>query len=459
MQAHAIPHRDTALRGRGIRALALAAVLLSGAVGGAVSAPPQTAVAAATPKAYVGLYGDDAIGVLDVATGRIVRTIKVAAGPEAVIVAPGGGRVYVSSEDATSLSVIDTASDAVTDTIDVGKFPEGMALSRDGETLVVGVFGTNQVDVIDTSTLRITKRYTVGMAHGVTLAPDGKTAYVGSQVPGHNAIVVLDLATGRAAARVQLAQAPRGLFVSPDAKSLYFTLANSAEVNVLDRATNTVTAHITVGPIPHQMAFTPDHKNALVVVQGAGQLAVVDLASHEVTATIRVGNFPHWVGITSDGTLAYVTNEGDDTVSVVDLAARKVVATLPVGSGPRKISLQQGTGAMTRYEASSAAAATGFAGQPVQPAAPARAGDVQIHMRAFAFGPASATVAAGHRVTWIDDDPVPHTATAQTTHGKLWDTGQVVPGAAITVTMTKPGTFQYQCDDHPFMLAKLVVTP
>ncbi len=458
MQAHTVSHRDAAPRRLGIRALALAAILLSGAAGGAVSQPRQTAAAAMAPKAYVGLYADDAIGVLDAATGRIVRTIKVAAGPEAVIVAPGGGRVYVSSEDATSLSVIDTASDAVIDTIDVGKFPEGMALSRDGKTLVVGVFGENQVDVIDTSTLRITKRYPVGMAHGVTLAPDGKTAYVGAQVPGHNAIVVLDLAAGRVAARVPLAQAPRGLFVSPDAASLYFTLANSAEVQVLDRATNTVTAHITVGPIPHQMAFTPDHKYALVVVQGAGQLAVVDLASRQVTADVPVGNFPHWVGITSDGTLAYVTNEGDDTVSVVDLAARKVVATLPVGSEPRKISLQQGAGAMSQYEPSPAAA-TGFAGQPAQPVPPARAGDVQIHMRAFAFGPASATVAAGHRVTWIDDDPVPHTATAQTTRGKLWDTGQVVPGRSVTVTMTKPGTYQYQCDDHPFMLAKLIVTP
>lgn len=79
-------------------------------------------------------------------------------------------------------------------------------------------------------------------------------------------------------------------------------------------------------------------------------------------------------------------------------------------------------------------------------------------MRTFAFDARTVTVAAGHAVTWINDDPVPHTATAQTTHGKLWDTDQVLPGSSMTVTLTKPGTHVYQCDDHPFMRAMVIVT-
>jgi len=452
--------RNTLLRARrdGPRVLAAILVLVAGMIAGVRIDP--LAAAAGAPKAYVGLYGDDAIGVLDIASGRLLRTIKVADGPEAVIVAPGGRRVYVSSEDATSVSVIDTATETVVKTLQLGEFPEGMALSRDGSTLVAAVFGIDKVDVIDTATLTVTAQVPVAKAHGVTLTADGRTAYIGSQdVPNHNAIVVLDLPGRRITATVPLAQTPRGLSVSPDGKSLYFTTANSADVYVLDRATNKITGQITVGPIPHQLAFTPDHKQALVVVQGTGQLAIIDLTSGRVVQDVAVGKYPHWVGLTSDGTLAYVTNEGDNSISVVDVAGARVIATLPTGSEPRKISLQQGPGTTTGYAASSPARmASGFAEQPRKPAPPAKVGDVQIHIRAFTFAAGTATVAAGHTVTWINDDVVPHTATAQTDHGKLWDTGQVVPGSSMTVTPSKPGTYVYQCDDHPFMRAKLVVT-
>jgi plastocyanin len=101
---------------------------------------------------------------------------------------------------------------------------------------------------------------------------------------------------------------------------------------------------------------------------------------------------------------------------------------------------------------------SGFAEQPRKPAPAATAGNAQIHIRAFAFAAKTVTVAAGHTVTWINDDVVPHTATAQTDHGKLWDAGQIVPGSSMTVAVSKPGTYVYQCDDHPFMRATLVVT-
>ncbi|HEV2439974.1 MAG TPA: cupredoxin domain-containing protein [bacterium] len=445
-------HRHT---GRALAAvLTLAVCIISGG-----SVGPRATAASAAPKAYIGLYGDDAIGVLDTASGRLVSTIKVPAGPEAVIVSPDGGRVYVSSEDATQVSVIDTATDTVIKTLDLGAFPEGMALSRDGRTLLAAVFGIDKVDLIDTTTMTVTAQFSVAKAHGVALAPDGNTAYVGAQdVPDHNAIVVLDVAARQVTAQVPLSKTPRGLSVSPDGKSLYFTLADSAGVEVMDTATNAVAAEIPVGPIPHQIAFTPDRTQALVAVQGTGQLAIIDVASRRVVKDVAVGRYPHWVGLTSDGTLAYVTNEGDNTISVVDLASQHVVATLKVGSEPRKVSLQRGAGAMTSYAPASGGATGGFASRPLRPAPAPRAGDIQIRVRAFVFGPGKVTVAAGHTVTWINDDPVPHTATAQTTHGKLWDTGQVVPGSSVTVTMSRPGTYVYQCDDHPFMRATMVVT-
>jgi YVTN family beta-propeller protein len=455
MRETSIPFRDAlrCARACSARIFAAALILLTGLAWGTVSAPRPTAAAMAAPKAYIGLYGTNEIAVLDTATGRVLRTIKVPAGPEAVIATPNGRRVYVSSEDATQLSVIDPATDKVIKTLELGRTPEGMALSRDGKTLLVAMFDIGKLDVIDTSTLRVTGQVSVAKPHGVTLSPNGRTAYVGSQdVPDHNAVVVVDIPGRRVSARLPVDQAPRGLTASPDGKSVYFTEANGADIQLLDTATNKITAKIAVGPIPHQIAFTPDHKRALAVVQATGQLAIIDLASHQVVKNVAVGHFPHWVALTSDGTLAYVTNEGDNTVSVVDMAKEQVVATILVGDGPRKISLQRGVGAMSEYTPPpTAPAAQGFAARAPQPAA---AGGTQIRMATFAFGPSTVTVRVGQRVTWINGDPVPHTATAKDLR---WTSGQLVPGGSFTMTMTKPGTYEYFCGNHPFMQAKVVV--
>jgi plastocyanin len=99
-------------------------------------------------------------------------------------------------------------------------------------------------------------------------------------------------------------------------------------------------------------------------------------------------------------------------------------------------------------------AAEGFAARAPQ-AVMARPGDTQISMATFTFGPSTATVRVGQRVTWIDGDPVPHTATAKDLR---WNSGQVVPGGSFTMTMTKPGTYEYFCGNHPFMQAKIIVT-
>lgn len=76
-----------------------------------------------------------------------------------------------------------------------------------------------------------------------------------------------------------------------------------------------------------------------------------------------------------------------------------------------------------------------------------------IEMRAFAFEPAVLHVAVGDTITWINRDPVPHTATAE----KKWDTGNVGSGATGFVVAHGKGEHIYICTYHPTMKAKLVV--
>ena len=130
-------------------------------------------VATAAPKAYVGLFKDDAVAVIDTAQNRVVGTIRVPKGPHGLVITPDGRKVYVSSDGASAVSVIDTGSDRVVATIDVGANPHGLAVSGDGRRVLALGWGTNRALVIDTATDRVITEVAVAQPHNGTLSRDG----------------------------------------------------------------------------------------------------------------------------------------------------------------------------------------------------------------------------------------------------------------------------------------------
>ena len=72
----------------------------------------------------------------------------------------------------------------------------------------------------------------------------------------------------------------------------------------------------------------------------------------------------------------------------------------------------------------------------------------------FAYHPGTVTVNPGTKLTFTNHDSTAHTATVT---GGGFDTGTVNPGKAATVTVTKPGTYQFTCQFHPFMHGTIVV--
>ena len=292
-------------------------------------------------KAYVGLFKDNAVAVLDTGTNRVTKTIPLPAGPHGMVITPDGRLVYVSSDGASTVSVINTSTDAVTASINVGKTPHGLALTPDAKTVLVAGFGTNQLSFIDVATNTVSGAVPVPSPHNIAITPDGRRAYVASQVQGSAALVIVDLSSRSVAGHVALDKVPRALNFSPDGKQLYFTEAGDSDVQVLDPTTNTVVDHIPVGASPHHPLFVGSGQTALVVVQGPGQVAVIHTATKAVTA-VSVGQLPHWIAASSDGGFAYVTNENSNDVSVISVDTEKVIGTIPVGAGPRKIVIQPG---------------------------------------------------------------------------------------------------------------------
>lgn len=89
-------------------------------------------------------------------------------------------------------------------------------------------------------------------------------------------------------------------------------------------------------------------------------------------------------------------------------------------------------------------------GQPVAKAS----ASASVTIVDFDYIPKTVTVNVGDTVTWTNDGPTPHTATA---NDGSFDTGLMDEGESGSHTFTQAGTISYICTPHPFMKATVVV--
>jgi plastocyanin len=72
----------------------------------------------------------------------------------------------------------------------------------------------------------------------------------------------------------------------------------------------------------------------------------------------------------------------------------------------------------------------------------------KVEIVEFTYGPDPVTVQVGGKVTWLNQDTAPHTATAD---DGSFDTGTLERGKLKSETFKKAGTYPYYCEIHPTM--------
>jgi plastocyanin len=84
--------------------------------------------------------------------------------------------------------------------------------------------------------------------------------------------------------------------------------------------------------------------------------------------------------------------------------------------------------------------------------APAPSGEApraeKVEIADFAYDPDPVTVQVGGKVTWLNQDSAPHTATAE---DGSFDTGTLEEGKLKSETFKQAGTYEYICEVHPDM--------
>jgi YVTN family beta-propeller protein len=129
-----------------------------------------------TDRVFVPLCDAKAVGILDAATGRVIRSVRVVSGPTAVAVDERVGHAFVTSDGVTdstgqpigvgTLSLLDARTGAVLRTVAVGSQPDTPAVDEMTGRVFVANYDSGTVSVVDATSGRVRATVAVGNVIG-----------------------------------------------------------------------------------------------------------------------------------------------------------------------------------------------------------------------------------------------------------------------------------------------------
>lgn len=275
---------------------------------------PSCVVASKDGKSLFVLNQDASqVAVVDVASGKVSRTMAVPADPTGLTISSDGARLYVTSGGpAGKATVVDASSGQASATIAVGHTPVAPAVSPDGKRLYVCNRFNDNVSVIDLGANKeLTRVAVVHEPIATAVTPDGKTLLVGNLLPLDRAdgydvatsVSLIDTADNKAV-HLRLPNGSgslRGVCASPDGKYAYAT-------HILSR---------------YQMPTTQLERGWM----NTNALTIIDLAAKKLLNTVLLDDVdlgaanPYGVACTADGKQVCVTHAGTHELSVIDAPA------------------------------------------------------------------------------------------------------------------------------------------
>jgi YVTN family beta-propeller protein len=179
----------------------------------------------------------------------------------------------------------------------------------------------------------------------MTIAPDGKTAYVATALsttvtPSAQAVQPIDLATATPGRPINLQRPADAIVITPDGKTAYIINGfPSRTLTRVDLATNTPGKPVTLSGPPAAIAIAPDGKAYVAIQTGTGaqgpdsratcDFMPIDLAAGRLGKPVKLSGEPEAIAIAPDGKTAYVVMYS--SVTPVNLATGRAGKPIKVG--------------------------------------------------------------------------------------------------------------------------------
>jgi YVTN family beta-propeller protein len=240
----------------------------------------------------------DGIGVVDLETQKLLRTLPSGQDPETFDLSADGKTLFISNEETSELSALDLVAGKVKGHAVVGAEPEGVTVRPDGKVVYVTSEAESAVSAVDTATLAVLGRVSTGPRPRNTIfTPDGKLAFVNNEFG--SSISVIDaqkhalVTTIKLESKTEATLRPMGGVLSADARKLFVSTGRGGSIVIIDVAAQSVSGSIPdVGARPWGIAISPDGKRLYTANGPSDDISIIDVQSAKVERRIKVGGLP-----------------------------------------------------------------------------------------------------------------------------------------------------------------------
>jgi YVTN family beta-propeller protein len=268
--------------------------------------------AAAAPdgsRLYVTNEAASTVDVVDAKTLKVVAHIPLSGHPNNVSISRDGKRVYVAIAQAPgAVDVIDTGSLTRAKSIPIEGAGHNTFVTPDGRFVVAGSVAGGSLTVIDQATEQTA--WSMKFDRGVRPIAfeknaDGSTARMFVQLSDLHGFAVVDFATHRETGRVTLPDVPgatkslntqgapsHGIAIAPDGKTLWVGSKWYHFVAAYSLPDLKPLGIVPVGRYPDWLTFSPDGARLYVACAGSNSVSVVDVKGMKEIAKIPVGQVP-----------------------------------------------------------------------------------------------------------------------------------------------------------------------
>lgn len=223
-------------------------------------------------------------------------------------------------------------------------------ISAAGQTaaFVIGEKAAGSIGFYDAEFHRIGGAKVGAHPHEIALTPDRKTLYIADNGvmwmtetgPGDNTVSVVDIASMKRTATINLGEfrRPHGITYDASSNHVYVTTEKPSKLLVLDSKTLKINRTYDVkGQAPHIVKL--DHKREWAYVSNTdtGNLSAINLDSGQVIS-MPSGERPQGQAMSPDGRTMFVANSGGNSISVFDLERKKNVGSIATsGKAPVRL--------------------------------------------------------------------------------------------------------------------------
>ena len=236
---------------------------------------------------------------IQLATGRVLKPIPVGIWPNAIGVTADGKTAYVTNFLSGTVTPIDTNTNTALAPIKVGSRFNEVVVAPNGRILYVSRNGT--ITPVSTATgvasqsLRIQGLGVAETGHGIAVTPDSKTVYAvgfdGTLTP---------IQSDHALNPIAVPRVPESITIAPDGRTAYVVSKaapfggqqRQATVTTVDLANGTTLPSLTVAASPNgwgNIAIAPNGRTAYFTDTLRGLVTPIDLANHTVDKPISSG--------------------------------------------------------------------------------------------------------------------------------------------------------------------------